>query len=872
MHRKVSLLLVASVACLIVAADGSAATKATSPNPADGAIGVLMPLLMWIPGDGVVLEDVFLGTTADLTAANRVSARQSVMLKMYYSPQALTPGQKYYWRIDGIGSDGVTVFRGDVWSFTAAPLIAFAPKPWDKAKWVALDVELSWRAGANAKSHDVYFGTDQAAVAARSPAAFKRNQNTVTYVPGALQEHTTYYWVVDEYDNGGTQHAGDVWSFTTTGPGGGVKAEYFGGTKVSGTPVLVQLEPSIDHSWGEGVVAGSLSDNVSARWTADLEAPLTETFTFITTSDDGVRLWLDGRLVIDNWTDHGTTDNVVAVDLIGGQIYALRMEWYDSGSGAVASLAWSSPSIPREVIPAGPLQWPLHARCSYPISGAAGVPQSLTLRWEAGDKAAEHDVYFGDSRDAVTSATPDTAGIYRGRQTLDALSYDVDALGWNKTYYWRVDEINEASPDSPWKGSTWSFTTADFIVIDDFESYTDESVGRIFQTWIDGLGYTEPDVVAGNGTGAVVGYVEAPFAEQKIVHGGHQSMPLDYNNAASPYYSETQRTWATPQDWTTNGVSVVLLYFRGGVGNGGGNLYVAIQDATGKTGVAIHPDPDRLTNARWTEWRIALSTFTDAGVNLAAVKKMAVGVGDRSNPKPGGAGRLYVDDIGVVRPGPGAVVLLSEGFEGLPLGKNVDEGLAGDKVWTKTAPAGWTIDDKGVPGAGNPAQDGVTEWAGWSFADRLWWTSTAGDQNRSQFTLGTGTVAIADPDEWDDLSHASGRWATYLSTPAVDISAVQSGSLKLTFDSSWRPEYADYGHQTGNLKVSFDGGKAVELFLWESDTASRNFKSDATNETVTVKIDNPGGAKKMVLTFGLFDCGNNWWWAIDNVEVTGAAK
>ncbi len=214
-------------------------------------------------------------------------------------------------------------------------------------------------------------------------------------------------------------------------------------------------------------------------------------------------------------------------------------------------------------------------------------------------------------------------------------------------------------------------------------------------------------------------------------------------------------------------------------------------------------------------------------------------------------------------------VLLSEDFDGLVLGPNVDEALAGDSVWTKTAPPGWTIDDSGVPGAGNTTQDGVTEWAGWSFADRTWWATTAADQNRTQFTKGTGTVAIADPDEWDDIAHAAGQYNTYLSTPAIDISSARPGTLILTFDSSWRPEYADYGRQTGNLRVSFDGGEPKELFRWESNPASANYKADATNETVSLEVIAPAGARAMVLTWGLFDCGNNWWWAIDNILVTG---
>ena len=109
-----------------------------------------------------------------------------------------------------------------------------------------------------------------------------------------------------------------------------------------------------------------------------------------------------------------------------------------------------------------------------------------------------------------------------------------------------------------------------------------------------------------------------------------------------------------------------------------------------------------------------------------------------------------------------------------------------------------------------------------------------------------------------------------MSTLPIDISAAESGTLVLTFASSWRPEYDSDYHQTGNLTVSFDGGEPVELFLWESDPSSPNFKDDnSTNETITVEIDHPAGAQTMVLTFGLFYAGNDWWWAIDNLVLTG---
>jgi len=140
------------------------------------------------------------------------------------------------------------------------------------------------------------------------------------------------------------------------------------------------------------------------------------------------------------------------------------------------------------------------------------------------------------------------------------------------------------------------------------------------------------------------------------------------------------------------------------------------------------------------------------------------------------------------------------------------------------------------------------------------------------FTLGIGTVAVADPDEWDDADHAdsaaAGWYKTFLSTPAIGLSGVEAGTLQLKFDSSWRPEYDSNYHQTANITASFDGADPIEVLRWESDESSPNYKPYATNETVIVDLGDPAGAASVVLTFGLFDAGNDWWWAIDNVEVS----
>jgi len=219
----------------------------------------------------------------------------------------------------------------------------------------------------------------------------------------------------------------------------------------------------------------------------------------------------------------------------------------------------------------------------------------------------------------------------------------------------------------------------------------------------------------------------------------------------------------------------------------------------------------------------------------------------------------------------GQGALFSEDFEGLTLGPNVDEALEGEMVWTNEPPANWEIDNSQLFGFEEEGV-GVTEWKGWSFADKDWWVNAAGDQRRAEFARGQGIVAIADPDEWDDIggpgAQEQGGYNTFMSTPPIDISGIEAGSAILSFDSSWRPEFDDNYHQSGNLRISFDGGEPIELFEWLSDSSSPNHKDEAIDEEVIVPLNNPEGAQSMVLTFGMFDAGNDWWWAIDNIEVT----
>jgi regulation of enolase protein 1 (concanavalin A-like superfamily) len=168
----------------------------------------------------------------------------------------------------------------------------------------------------------------------------------------------------------------------------------------------------------------------------------------------------------------------------------------------------------------------------------------------------QHDLYFGTGQAAVADAGPATTAIYRGRQA-QATCIPPENLEFGQSYYWRVDEVSGNGTVS--KGQTWSFSVADYLLVDDFEDYTDETPNRIFETWIGGVldptngavvGHPAPDILLGE-----------HFAETRIVHSDGQSMPYFYDNSSG--YSEAAMALTYPRDWTQYGVGVLSLWFKG---------------------------------------------------------------------------------------------------------------------------------------------------------------------------------------------------------------------------------------------------------------------------------------------------------------------
>jgi MYXO-CTERM domain-containing protein len=221
--------------------------------------------------------------------------------------------------------------------------------------------------------------------------------------------------------------------------------------------------------------------------------------------------------------------------------------------------------------------------------------------------------------------------------------------------------------------------------------------------------------------------------------------------------------------------------------------------------------------------------------------------------------------------------IYSENFDAVPLQASVDELGGGTtpipNAWSPTLP-NWNIDRSQMPGIADPATDGVTEWAGFSVAAKTFWGVATDNQTRQEFTKATGNLLVADPDEWDDAAHTPGLFRTFATTPSINVSNIQPGTLKIAFDSAWRPEADDdsalENNQTALVDVSFDGGATfTNVLTWTSREAEPTFHDDNVNESVSLDVTLPNGVSSMHVRFGLTDAENDWFWAVDNVDVTG---
>jgi len=605
--------------------------NAFNPYPDDDQVRVpLDAVLTWTPGCFVDSHDVYLGTDLDDvnnagTASSEYIGNQPVEANSY-DPCGLDYGTWYYWRIDEVS--GGDTRRGTTLSFKAVSII---PDP-NFLLWYKLD-ETEGDEVEDSSGHDFYGDGDGIddedwdPADGRFPGCIAMDDNIRIDIDTEILNHIGNEITIAAWVKGPLREGSENWLFGT------------------GTSNEMAMMAAIPDQAGLAIV-WQAGDDANDRLTwettpADWQDEWHH-FAFIKNENAGtMRIYFDANEVASSADVNVGTLAVIAEgatrfsvgaqyshgnDFVGKiddfRIYDYELSRNEILDITICYVAWS-PS---------------------PYNGEEDVPRDVVLTWRPGDFASSHDVYFGTKFDDVNEGTGDT---FKGNQALDANSYDPPGvLELNTTYYWRIDEVDDPCT---WKGPVWSFTVANFLIVDDMESYRPVT-NRIADTWIDGWV---------NWTGSEVSLGSVTDSPPSPVNGGNQSMIYAYDNEGNyglACYSEADRTFDTPQDWIEADeadVKVLTLYFYGDPDNDASateQMYVGLEDTRGtnsyaevKYGYYSDEDMNDIKVDDWQEWNITLADFT--GVNLEQVKKVYIGFGDRYNPVKGGNGTVYFDDI-----------------------------------------------------------------------------------------------------------------------------------------------------------------------------------------------------------------------------------
>jgi len=587
---------------------------AWDPAPTDG-VEFVNPAgdLTWNPGLGTLFHTVYVGESFD--EVNDATTGGFMIADAAYAPGSLELDKIYYWRVDEFTMTGTV--KGEVWSFRTMPEIPVADDP-NLILWYTLDegsgtTAVDW---SGHEHHGTIFGQPQWADGVHGGALDFDGVSTGIDMSDRVVDttftlamwlkprdipYTTGYYAVLHNDqwNAGSVHVHLRANTSLYG------TDINGGGAVISTTVLradewYHLASLIDAAGTENqlYVNGILESTAAPVGTPYL-----------------------GPLNFGAWTNnqrfyHGLMDDIRIYDDL------LTEEEIQQLLRGNPLLAWT-PDPDRDAI--------------------VDIRNATSLSWLAGDTAASHDVYFGNDRDALAAAGDDSAE-YQGNQPGMSLSLAGRVEFGGGDYFWRIDEVE--ADETVHAGNIWRFTVPDYLVVEDFESYSNEVGSRVFEKWIDGIGFTLPEPGhPGNDTGAAVGHdvwsVDSPYFEGTImetanVHGGGQAMPIYYDNTFAAGPSEADLTFTPAQNWTVEGVTTLVVYFRGEADNTG-DLYVKINGVK----VPYDGDPADIAGGEWIAWEIDLASV---GVSLTNITTLTIGI------EGGETGVLYIDDIILTKP------------------------------------------------------------------------------------------------------------------------------------------------------------------------------------------------------------------------------
>ncbi len=541
------------------------------------------------------------------------------------------------------------------------PETASEPIPPDASTDVPTDVVLSWTPGEFANTHDVYLGTvveDVNDADRNSPLLVSRSQADTSYDhPERLEFGTNYFWRIDEVNSlpDLTTFKGDLWSFTTEPVSyliTDVKATASGSSNDSVGPEntvdqsgLTPIDNGPEQTYVHDAVSENMWQSAPSGFPADISFEFDRAYKL-----HNMKIWNHNTLqeevfglgarevsieIADSSAGPWNPLAEVSLNKAPGSPGASVTDTIDMMGQVASNVRLTISSNHGGLVPMAGLAEvqffyiPVVARELEPADGTALDDVDVILAWRSGREAAQHQVYLDSSDNLALVETSDPAALVA---TLEGngsyASYTASALNLSNTYVWKIVEVSAdetAAYDSP----VLSFTTPQYLIVDDFEAYTDDmDAGKaIFQTWADG--YEKAT------NGSLVGHDfsnNGTFGETTFVHEGSQSMPLFFDNTGVSL-SEATRTFAQARDWSRSGITTLSLFVRQDPDNIAGNLYVEINsDKVPLVNPSTYPpgfDPG------WIQYNIDLTKM-----NVSNVQNLTIGV-----EGAGSQGLIYIDDI-----------------------------------------------------------------------------------------------------------------------------------------------------------------------------------------------------------------------------------